>query len=137
VLSPRAEAILKSIVAQYIVRTVPVPSQSLIDNRELAVSSATIRNEMAHLEEEGYITRPHPSAGCIPLDKGYRYYVESLGDIQLPLAEQLLVSHLFHQVERELDEWLSLATTLIARMAQNVAVVSRLRRKPASSSTWS
>jgi heat-inducible transcriptional repressor len=77
-----------------------------------------------HLEREGYITRPHPSAGSVPLDKGYRYYVETLSEIELPLAERLLVSHLFHQVERELEEWLSLAATLTAQMVQNVAVVT-------------
>ena len=126
-LSPRGEAILKSIVAQYIARAVPVPSQSLIDNYELAVSSATIRNEMAHLEEEGYITRPHPSAGSIPSDRGYRYYVETLGDIRLPSAQQLLIRHLFHQVEGELEEWLSLAATLTAQLVQNVAIVAMLK----------
>ena len=126
-LSHRGEAILKSIVAQYIARAVPVPSQSLIDNYELAVSSATIRNEMAHLEEEGYITRPHPSAGSIPSDRGYRYYVETLGDIRLPSAQQLLIRHLFHQVEGELEEWLSLAATLTAQLVQNVAIVAMLK----------
>ena len=76
-LTDRREAILKSIVGQYIVRATPVPSQNLINDYELGVSSATIRNEMAYLEEEGFITRPHPSARSIPLDKGYRYYVNS------------------------------------------------------------
>lgn len=123
-LSARSETILKSIVGQYIVKATPVPSQSIINNFELAVSSATIRNEMAHLEQEGYITRPHPSAGSVPLDKGYRYYVETLSDIELPLAERLLVSHLFHQVERELEDWLSLAATLTAQLVQNMAVVT-------------
>jgi len=123
-LSDRSETILKSIVGQYIVKATPVPSQSIINDFELAVSSATIRNEMAHLEQEGYITRPHPSAGSIPMDKGYRYYVETLSDIELPLAERLLVSHLFHQVERELEDWLSLAATLTAQLVQNVAVVT-------------
>jgi len=123
-LSDRSETILKSIVGQYIVKATPVPSQSIINDFELAVSSATIRNEMMRLEQEGYITRPHPSAGSIPMDKGYRYYVETLSDIELPLAEQLLVSHLFHQVERELEDWLSLAATLTAQLVQNVAVVT-------------
>jgi heat-inducible transcriptional repressor len=123
-LSARSETILKSIVGQYIVRATPVPSQSIINDFELAVSSATIRNEMAHLEQEGYITRPHSSAGSVPLDKGYRYYVETLSDIELPLAERLLVSHLFHQVERDLEDWLSLAATLTAQLVQNVAVVT-------------
>jgi len=123
-LSPRTETILKSIVGQYITRATPVPSQSIINDYELGVSAATIRNEMAYLEREGYINRPHPSAGSVPSDKGYRYYVESLTDIKLPLAEQCLIGHLFHQVEGELGEWLSLAATLIAQLAQNMAVVT-------------
>jgi len=65
--------------------------------------------------------------GSVPSDKGYRRYVESLGDVRLPLAEQRLVSHLFHQVERKLDQWINLAATLIAQMAQNVAVVTMLK----------
>jgi heat-inducible transcriptional repressor len=124
VLSPRSETILKSIVGQYIARAVPVPSQSIINDYELAVSPATIRNEMARLEQEGYIIRPHPSAGSIPSDKGYRFYVETLSDIELPLAEQFLISHLFHQVEREMEEWLSLSVTLAAQLVQNVAIVA-------------
>ena len=123
-LSLRTETILKSIVGQYITKATPVPSQNITDDCELGVSTATIRNEMAHLEQEGYIIRPHHSAGSIPSDKGYRRYVDSLVDIKLPLAEQRLVSHLFHQVEEELDEWLNLAATLIAQMTQNAAVVA-------------
>jgi len=80
-LSTRTETILKSIVGQYIVRAIPVASQSIVSDHELKVSPATIRNEMANLEQEGYIKRQHHSAGSIPSDKGYRYYVESLGDI--------------------------------------------------------
>lgn len=123
-LSARTGTILKSIVGQYIVKATPVPSQSIANDSTLGVSSATIRNEMAHLEQEGYIIRPHLSAGSIPSDKGYRFYVESLDDIGLPSAEQRLISHLFHQIEREIDKWLRLATTLIAQLANNVAIVT-------------
>ena len=123
-LTSRTGTILRSIVEQYIVKATPVSSQSIINDYELGVSAATIRNEMVHLEQESYITRPHPSAGSIPSDKGYRYYVETLGDIQLPLTEQRLINHLFHQVERKLEEWLNLAATLIAQLVQNVAVVT-------------
>ena len=123
-LSPRAGTILKSIVGQYIVKGMPISSQSITNDYELGVSPATIRNEMAHLEQEGYIIRPHPSAGSMPSDKGYRYYVETLTDIELPLTEQRLISHLFHQVEKELEEWLRLAAALTARLVQNVAVVT-------------
>ena len=126
-LSPRTETILKSIVGQYIAQATPVPSQSIINDYELEVSPATIRNEMARLEQEGYIIRPHPSAGGIPSDKGYRYYVESLNQVTLPSAEQRKIGHLFHQVEREQEEWLRLGATLVAQLAQNVAVVTRTK----------
>ena len=99
-------------------------SRYLVADRDLGVSPSTIRNEMARLEEDGYITRQHPSAGSVPSDRGYRYYVESLGDIELPQAEQRLVSRLFHQLEKELDEWLKLAAKVIAQLVQNMALVT-------------
>jgi len=123
-LSDRAEAILKTIVGQYITKAKPVASQSLINDYEMRVSSATVRNDMAQLEEQGYITRCHPSAGAVPSDKGYRYYVESLRDTKLPSTEQRLIHHLFHQVEREMEEWLKLTANLTARLAQNMAIVT-------------
>jgi len=93
----------------------------------LGVSPATIRNEMARLEDEGYIVRAHHSAGGVPSDKGYRYHVESLKDVSLSESEQRLFSHLFHQVERDMEKWLSLAATLLAQQAQNMAVVTSPR----------
>jgi heat-inducible transcriptional repressor len=123
-LSPRAETILNLIISKYIDGAVPVPSQSLAQESALVVSSATIRNEMARLEEEGYIIRAHHSAGSVPSDKGYRFHVESLRDILLAESEQRLFSHLFHQVERDLEKWLSLAATLLAQQSQNMAVVT-------------
>lgn len=124
-LSYRAGIILNAIVGQYITRAVPVASQSLANDPELKVSPATIRNEMALLEQEGYIIRPYASSGSIPSDKGYRYYVDSLTDIELPLVEQRMIHHLFHQVEGELEHWLSLAATIIAKLAQNMAIVTK------------
>ncbi len=123
-LSPRTDTILKSIVEQYIAKAVPVPSQNILNDCELGVSAATIRHEMVRLEQEEYIIRPHSSAGSIPSDKGYRHYVESLSDVALPLAEQRLIGHLFHQVEGEQEGWLRLAATLMARLAQNVSIVT-------------
>lgn len=123
-LSLRTDTILKSIVRQYIAGAVPVSSQRIIEECKLNVSSATIRNEMAYLEQEGYIIRSHHSAGSTPSDKGYRHYVDSLQNINLPLSEQRLISHLFHQVERKLEEWLSLTATLLAQLAENIAIVT-------------
>ncbi|MBI4267100.1 MAG: heat-inducible transcription repressor HrcA [Chloroflexi bacterium] len=123
-LSARTGTILKHIVEQYIDRAAPVPSLNIAHNSELKLSPATIRNEMALLEQEGYLFRPHTSAGSVPSDKGYRYYVELLKGVKLSPAEQRLISHLFHQVEREVDEWLGLAATLLSQLVKNVAVVS-------------
>ncbi len=126
-LSPRTETILNLIISKYIDRAVPVPSQSIARESALGVSPATIRNEMARLEQEGYIIRAHHSAGSVPSDKGYRFHVESLKDILLSEAEQRLLSHVFHQVERDLEKWLSLAATLLAQQTQNMAVVTTPR----------
>jgi heat-inducible transcriptional repressor len=123
-LLPRSGKILKYIVAEYIKRAAPVPSQDIADNAELGVSPATIRNEMAYLEREGYLIRPHTSAGCIPSDAGYRYYVQDIQDTTLPREERRRISHTFHQVEKEVEAWVSLTATLLAQSAQNVAVVS-------------
>ena len=124
-LYPRAEAILRSITRQYIARAVPVSSARVAEDCGLTLSSATIRNEMVHIEDEGFIIRPHHAAGSIPTDKGYRHYVSTLPDIELPLVEKRMISHLFHQVEQDLEQWLSLAVTLLAQRAQNVAVVTK------------
>ena len=123
-ISARSGKILNSIVGQYIVRAAPVPSQVIASDPELGVSPATVRNEMAYLEREGYLIRPHTSAGCIPSDKGYRYYVESIENVKLPQAEERFISHTLHQVEKEVEAWLSLTATLLSRLVQNVAVVS-------------
>ncbi len=120
----RSGRILNYIVRRYITDAIPVPSQAVADKAELGVSPATIRNEMALLEKEGYLIRPHTSAGCIPSDKGYRYYVQSIDNIALPREEQYLISHTFHQVEKEVEAWLSLTASMLARLTQNVAVVS-------------
>ncbi|MDD5339150.1 MAG: heat-inducible transcriptional repressor HrcA [Dehalococcoidales bacterium] len=120
----RSGRILNYVIRQYITDAIPVPSQAVADKAELGVSPATIRNDMAQLEREGYLIRPHTSAGCIPSDMGYRYYVESIDSVDLPREEQYLISHTFHQVEKEVETWLSLTASLLARLTQNVAVVS-------------
>ena len=74
--TPRRKAILNIIVGEYIATALPVASETILRNYRLGVSSATIRNDMAYLEKEGYITKPHTSAGSVPLGKGYRNYVE-------------------------------------------------------------
>jgi len=128
-LPPRTDRVLKTIVRRYIEEAVPVASESIVGSSGLEVSSATLRNEMAYLEREGYISRPHTSAGSIPSDKGYRYYVETLEDIELPAVEQRLISHLFHQAERRLEDWIGLTARLLAELVQTAIVVTTPKAK--------
>ncbi len=120
----RTAAILSSITRQYISRAAPVSSASVVSDCGLDISSATIRNEMVTLENAGFIIRPHHAAGSVPSDKGYRFYVENLNYVDLPLEEQRLISHLFHQVEENLEQWLSLAVTLLSQRVQNIAIMT-------------
>jgi heat-inducible transcriptional repressor len=123
-LTQRRERILKIVVSNYISAGLPVGSEA-VARRGLGVSPATIRNEMMELEEEGYLTQPHTSAGRIPTDKGYRHYIESMmGDVQLSLVEQRLIRHQFHQVEGEIEEWIRLAAAILSRAVHNVAIVT-------------
>lgn len=124
-LTPRREAVLKIIVGEYITTAVPVASDAIFRNYQLGVSPATIRNDMAYLEGDGYIVRPHTSAGSVPTDKGYRHYVESLAkEIELPMAEQYRIRKLFREVEEEFDRWLKLAAAIVARLVRNAALVT-------------
>src|SRR5438067_2808157 len=78
--------VLRAIVADYVSNQEPVGSKAIVDRHNLGVSSATVRNDMAALEEEGYIAQPHTSAGRIPTDKGYRQFVDRLAELK-PLSE--------------------------------------------------
>ena len=126
-LSPRTEVILRSITRKYIEEAMPVSSASVINDCQMDVCSATVRNEMVRLEQEGFIIRPHHSSGSVPSEKGYRHFVDLLKDAELPETERLFINHLFHQVEMQLEEWLELAATLAAKQAHSVAVVTKPR----------
>jgi len=127
-LSERRKRILKAIVDDYVAEATPVASNTIAHDYDLKVSPATIRNDMAFLEEQGYIIRPHHSAGSIPTDKAYRYYVESIsGEIESPLAEEYLFYDLFRKAKEEIEQWLRLAAAWLAYLVNNMAVVSPLR----------
>ena len=124
-LSRRQQRILEAVVADYVATAIPVGSEAIARRHGLGVSPATIRNEMSELEEQGYIAQPHTSAGRIPLDKGYRYYVESLmEETELPQAEQCRIRHQFHQVERELEQWTRLASAVLSSIVRNAAIIT-------------
>ena len=125
VLSERKERILKALVESYIRHAAPVASDALVREHQLGVSSATVRNEMAELEAEGYIHQPHTSAGRIPSERGYRYFVQRLMEEQrIPRSEQLTIRHQFHQVALAREQWLQLAAAVLARSVHAAAIVS-------------
>jgi heat-inducible transcriptional repressor len=123
-LDERKAAILKAIVEQYVENAQPVGSQAVTQSADLRVSAATIRNEMGVLEREGYITQPHTSAGRVPTDRGYRYYVDNLaGPSTLAAAERRRIAEFFTSATRVMDELLLQTSQLLARVSAHAAVV--------------
>ena len=115
--------VLRAIVTDYVSSQEPVGSKSLVEKHDLGVSPATVRNDMAALEEEGYITQPHTSAGRIPTDKGYRLFVDRLGSVKpLSVAEQRAINT-FLSGAIDLDDVLLRTVRLLAQVTQQVAVV--------------
>ena len=111
----RSESILRAVIEEYVSTAVPVGSQALVARYGLGVSSATVRNILADLEVNGLLTHPHTSAGRIPTDAGYRYFVESVSDSSvLPAVEQLMIRHQFGQVQHASEQWFRLAATTLA-----------------------
>ncbi|MEX2374953.1 MAG: heat-inducible transcriptional repressor HrcA [Dehalococcoidia bacterium] len=127
-LTERQASILGMVVDEYVQTAEPVSSKALVSRRRLEVSTATIRNELARLETGGYITHPYTSAGRIPSDQGYRFYVEALmAEDPVGVEERRTVEHQLHQVAGDLDNWLSLTATILSSLVGNVAVVTRPR----------
>ncbi len=127
-LTLRQQSILSLVIQQYIDSAMPVSSKSILEAGGLIVSSATIRNEMAVLEDLGYLTHPHTSAGRMPTDKGYRYFVERLiGDVELPLNDRNTIRHQFHQAKLEMAQWMQLAAAVLARSLRSAALVTSPR----------
>lgn len=123
-LDERKEAVLRAVVEEYIVTAEPVGSQKVAKTRRLGVSSATVRNDMANLEREGYLAQPHTSAGRIPTDKGYRYFVDRLARVEAlgpPHADT--VSHFFASARAALDEILHETSQMLARITDHASLV--------------
>jgi heat-inducible transcriptional repressor len=126
-LTPRQQLILALVIREYIATAQPVGSKT-IQGYGLEVSSATIRNDMVALEERGYLIQPHTSAGRMPSELGYRYFVERLmRESHLPVTEQRTIRHQFHQVGVDREQWMRLGASVLARTAQSAAVVTSLR----------
>lgn len=121
----RRETVLKVIIEDYITGAVPVASSGIVGKYGLKVSPATIRNDTAYLEREGYVIHPHRSAGSVPTDKAYRYYVELIGEeIELPRVEQYLIHQISQEAKEELEQWLKTVAALLARLVHNLVVIT-------------
>jgi heat-inducible transcriptional repressor len=115
--------VLRAIVADYVSTQEPVGSKTLVERHNLGVSSATVRNDMAVLEEDGYIAQPHTSAGRIPTDKGYRRFVDRISDVKpLSGAERRAIQS-FLGGALDLDDVLRRSVRLLAQLTRQVAVV--------------
>jgi heat-inducible transcriptional repressor len=124
-LTERQKKLLLLIVRDYIDTAQPVGSQRLVEQYKLEMSSATIRNEMAALTEMGYLRQPHTSAGRVPSEDGYRYFVtELMHQADLPETVQHTISHQFYQARPEIEQWMTLAASVLAQQSQAVSIVT-------------
>jgi heat-inducible transcriptional repressor len=127
-LTERQQRLLRIVVQEYVQSAQPVGSNSIAANYQLGVSSATIRNDLALLEREGLLTHPHTSAGRVPTELGYRYFVQFLmADEELPSEERREIRVQFGQVRQEMDQWLRLSTSVLARTTQAAALATAPR----------
>ncbi|KQP64662.1 heat-inducible transcriptional repressor HrcA [Nocardioides sp. Leaf285] len=119
----RRLAVLRAIVEDYVATDEPVGSKALVERHGLGVSSATVRNDMAVLEDEGYITQPHTSAGRVPTDKGYRLFVDRLTTVKpMSTAERRAIST-FLDGAVDLDDVVQRSVRLLSQLTRQVAVV--------------
>jgi heat-inducible transcriptional repressor len=123
VLDDRKLAVLRAIVEDYVSTNEPVGSKALADRHNLGVSPATIRNDMAVLEEQGYIAQPHTSAGRVPTDKGYRLFVDRLSTIKPLSAAERRAIETFLAGAYDLDDVVTRTVKLLAQLTRQVAVV--------------
>ncbi|MFL5721320.1 MAG: heat-inducible transcriptional repressor HrcA, partial [Chloroflexota bacterium] len=128
----RTQAILRAVIEEYVTTATPVGSQALVDRYSLGVSSATVRSILAELEANGLLTHPHTSAGRIPTDEGYRFYVESIAEaVPLPAVEQLMIRHQFGQVEFASEHWFRLAATTLASLTRAAGLATPAKPRAA------
>ena len=115
--------VLRAIVADFVSTKEPIGSKSLVERHNLGVSSATVRNDMAVLEAEGYIAQPHTSSGRVPTEKGYREFVDRLDDVRPMSSAERRAILTFLETGVDLDDVLRRAVRLLAQLTRQVAIV--------------
>jgi len=124
-LSERQKFILTLVVRDYIDTAQPVGSKHLIDRYHLDISSATVRNEMLVLNEAGYLHQPHHSAGRIPTEDGYRYFVTHyVYQTDLPEPTRHTITHQFYQARQDVEQWMHLAASILANQSRAGSLIT-------------
>jgi heat-inducible transcriptional repressor len=124
-LTERQKLILTLAIHEYTETAQPVGSIRLVKRYGLSLSSATVRNELAVLTEAGLLRQPHTSAGRVPTEEGYRYFVgELMVQADLPVTTKRLISHQFYQVGQDMDRWMRLAASVLAHQSQAASLVT-------------
>ena len=124
-LTERQRTILLLLIRDYIETAQPVGSKRLVERFHLDLSPATVRNEMSALTEMGYLRQPHTSAGRVPSEDGYRAFVgEMIHKAELPASVQNTIPHQFFQARPDMDQWMTLAASILANQSQGVSVVT-------------
>ncbi|MDO9303551.1 MAG: heat-inducible transcriptional repressor HrcA [Anaerolineales bacterium] len=124
-LTERQRTILLLLIRDYIETAQPVGSKRLVERFHLDLSPATVRNEMSALTEMGYLRQPHTSAGRVPAEEGYRVFVgQIMRKAELPASVQNTISHQFFQVPPDVEQWMTLAASVLAHQSQGVSLVT-------------
>lgn len=124
-LTERQKLLLTLMIHEHTRTAQPVGSKTIVDQFGLTLSTATIRNDLAAMTELGYLRQPHTSAGRVPTEEGYRYFVSNLvQQTILPATTRNTISHQFYQSPHGLDEWLRLAASVLANQSQAASVVT-------------
>ena len=124
-LSERQKVILGLVVHEYVRSAAPVGSKSLVNAYHLDYSPATVRNELAALTEAQYLSQPHTSAGRVPTEKGYRFFVSGMTQMrELPEETRRMIEHQFSQAQQGMDGWIKLAASILADQAHLISMVS-------------
>ena len=122
-LTDRQSRIFKTMVEEFIKTAEPVGSKMLVENYQIPYSSATIRNEMSYLEEQGLPEKTHTSSGRVPSTAGYRYYVENLMDVQLPDESKLELQNVFTQNNVPMEDVIQRCCDILSQMTNLTTIV--------------
>lgn len=124
-LTDRQKILITLITHEHINSAVPIGSKMLVDRYNIGLSPATVRNEMSVLTDLGYLQQPHTSAGRVPTDKGYRFFVGRLvNEREIPLSIKRMITHQFYQMRSDVEQWVKLAGSILADQSKAASLIT-------------